>query len=259
VELGRQPITEEETESAGPPAAGFLLRQLHRLHTQRTALQERLERAQIQLQSRQTLVARKEQELAAKKEELKKLRQQIDLRELDRKVKENRLAELQQRLNECRNNREYSLLLGERKAQLAAKARLEDEILELMIREEEGRAALKHLEQELADEKSKVERFAQEVGIQQQGLAREIQAVDQQLVELEKHLPEEVRDSYRRLVRQRGSEAVAPVQAREDGTVYVCLGCYNLIPRQLGAQLRLGQWVQCTSCGRFLYLDEATV
>ena len=63
-------------------------------------------------------------------------------------------------------------------------------------------------------------------------------------------LPAEFREIYARMVRQKGSEALAPVLGE------FCGGCNHHVPLNLVNAVLLNQPVFCRSCGRMLYLPE---
>jgi len=247
---------EGEHEAESSPAT--ILRQLHRWHTNRTRARENIQRAHRLIQLRRQLISEKQQELDTTKQRLQELRRQIHLKEVDQKAKEERIAELTRRLNECKTNREYALLLSERKAQEAAAGRLEDELLELLMREDELKGKLEELRREL-------EKVRQEVAEFEEQTERKVSEYEQRLEEAERELarveallpptPRELRETYQRLVRSKGADAIATVEERE-GLTFVCLGCYSTLPPQLGMRLHADEWVLCSSCGRLLYLEQ---
>lgn len=244
----------EQAESS--PAS--ILRQLHRWHQNRARAEENIRRARRTAELRRQAINDKEQELESVRQQLNDLRRQVHLKEVDQKSKEERIAELTRRLNECKSNREYSLLLTERKAQEAAAARLEDELLELMEREDQLKARLDELKRELEQVQHEVAEFEAQTKEKIAQYERALTEAEAELARVEAQIPTQpadLRETYRRLVRQKGADAIATVEEREDLT-FICLGCYSTLPPQIGMQLHAGEWVLCSSCGRLLYLDE---
>ncbi len=247
---------DSEPEADSSPAA--VLRSLHRWHQKRARAAEKIRRAQRTCELRRQAITEKEQQLEQARQQLKELRRQIDLKEIDQKTKEQRIAELTRRLHECKTNREYALLLSERKAQEAAAGRLEDELLELMEREDQLKARLDELKRELEQVRQEVAQFEAETSEKIAQYEQALKQAEQELARVEQQIPKsppELRETYQRLVRQKGADAIATVEEREDLT-FVCLGCYSTLPPQIGMQLHAGEWVLCSSCGRLLYLDR---
>ena len=78
----------------------------------------------------------------------------------------------------------------------------------------------------------------------------ELVRVEAELRQAEVNLPPDVRDAYQRVVKSKGSDAMAQV----DGDS--CSGCYSNITPNMQNALQLDRLVFCQSCGRLLYLPE---
>ncbi|HOM18713.1 MAG TPA: C4-type zinc ribbon domain-containing protein, partial [Thermoguttaceae bacterium] len=74
--------------------------------------------------------------------------------------------------------------------------------------------------------------------------------VEAELTQQEQLLSDDIREIYHRLLRQRGDEALAPVEGES------CGGCHQQVPINMISQIKLNQVVFCKSCGRLLYLPE---
>jgi predicted nucleic acid-binding Zn-ribbon protein len=158
------------------------------------------------------------------------------------------------KLNQVKKNDEYKAIQNQIALDRSAIEKLEGEILEDMVRIDEQAA-------ELAGEEAEVKTFAQDVaGFQAQ---IEAQAVEQkaQLAELEaaiigaeEIIPEDLRDRYRRTVKQHGADAMAFV---ENGA---CSGCFVSVTAQMMNELiNAASLSFCKSCGRVLYLAEEDI
>src|SRR5437764_1417624 len=78
-----------------------------------------------------------------------------------------------------------------------------------------------------------------------------LQELEAEIVAAEGFIPEDQRDQYRRLVKQRGADALAAVEHA------ACSGCYVSPTAQMMNELINGHHlVFCNSCGRILYLAE---
>jgi uncharacterized protein len=63
-------------------------------------------------------------------------------------------------------------------------------------------------------------------------------------------LPGEIRELYRRIVRQKSEDVLAMVENQ------CCGGCNQQIPLNMCNQILLGQPVFYKTCGRLLYMPE---
>ena len=253
----KETIPGEAAPTSDEQSPQVVLRELHRLQRRVAGLRDQIERSRRSVTARQRLLKDREQELESVRQEKKALLKTIHEREVDSKIKEERLRELQVRLNQCKNNKEYQLLLQEQAAQKAALGRLEDETLELLERVDQITARIEELERELDRHRQELAAYAAE---QEQAVAKlteELTKTQQELQQAEARLPSDLRETYARLVRHLGPEAIAIVERRGQ-LQFACLGCHNTLPIQVGVQLCEGQWVQCPSCGRLVYLDTAT-
>ena len=81
----------------------------------------------------------------------------------------------------------------------------------------------------------------------------DIERLEAELKQCEAELPDLIRDTYLRMVRQKGEDALAEVV---EGA---CSGCYQQVPVNVQANIRLLQPSFCRSCGRLLYVAEEKV
>jgi hypothetical protein len=67
----------------------------------------------------------------------------------------------------------------------------------------------------------------------------------------EQELPTESRESYRRMVRSKGADAMAQLDGES------CGGCCQQLPPNAVAELSQGRVVPCRSCGRMVYASRS--
>lgn len=229
-----------------------LLRTLHRIHRQKTDLDGQIARGPRQIKAGDALVAKAESEMQVVKENLKKANLLSDEKQLQLKSREDKIVDLQTKLNSAASNREFDLLKEQIAADKQANSVLSDEILEAM-------EAIDELEVELKDAQTEVERQAgdqakriSEVESKTADLHKELDRVTAELEESEKQIPAEVVGEYRRVISAKGEDALAPV---EEGS---CGGCYQVLTTQYIDRLRMSVLIRCPSCNAFLYLPENT-
>lgn len=226
------------------------LRELHRIHQQLADLRERLDRGPKQIKAREANVAKLEAELAKAQADSKAARVHVDQKQLLLKSGETKIEDLRRKLNACGTNREYQALLEQIAADEMAKSVLEDEILESMGKIDEHLAVIKDCQEKLAKGKDELSKAQQAVRDQHGSLMTDFERLDAELKKAEALLPSDFKDPYNRIVKSRGSDAMAQVEGES------CGGCFQQITANTMNSLAMGRAVFCLSCGRLLYLPE---
>ena len=230
-----------------------ILRTLHRIHRQLSDLKERLDRCPKRARASEANVAHRESLLAATRKEEKELRMALDQRQLQLKTSEGKVKELQIKLNTAQSNREYQALLEQIQAAEMANSVLADEILEDLDKIDEHKKKISQTESDLAAARKKVEDVGGEVAEREPLLRADIARLEAELKQSESALPAEVREPYKRVVNHLGEDALAPVENQ------CCGGCNQQIPLNLCNKIMTNQPVFCKSCGRMLYMTEASM
>jgi predicted nucleic acid-binding Zn-ribbon protein len=231
-------------------ATAQVVRELHRIHQQRSDLEDRLQRGPKQLRARELNLARLQTALSESQEQYKSIRMASDQKQLQLKTGEQKIEDLRAKLNACGSNREYQALKEQIAADEMANSVFADEILESLDKIDEAAAHVKTAETELATAEAELNQTREEVARQQDLLESELQRVNGNLTEAETNLPVELRDVYRRMVTSKGADAMAAA----DGTH--CGGCYQALTPNIHTILQAGEVQQCLTCGRLLYLPE---
>lgn len=233
------------------PATTNVLRDLHRIHQQLGDLRDRLERGPKQIKAREANVARLEGELNQVKANAKAARVTVDQKQLLLKTGEGKIADLKTKLNQASSNREYQALRDQIAADQMANSVLADEILEAMEKIDEVAGGVGEAEQKVAKGKEELAKIKQQVANQHDSLAEDVRRLEAELKAAEAVLPDDFREAYYRIVKSKGSDAMAQV---ENGC---CTGCYQQITQNMNNNLLMGRIVFCQgSCGRLLYLPE---
>ncbi len=233
------------------PATTSVLRDLHRIHQQLGDLRDRLDRGPKQIKAREANVAKLEADVAQAKTNSKAARVTADQKQLLLKSGESKVAEIKTKLNQSASNREYQALRDQIAADQMAGSVLADEILEALEKIDELATVVAAAEEKVGKGKEDLAKARQQVASQHDSLAEDVRRLEEELKETEKHLPSDLRDAYNRVVKGKGSDAMAQV---ENGT---CTGCYQQITQNMHSSLLMGKIVFCQgSCGRLLYLPE---
>lgn len=228
------------------------LRTLHRIHRQLADLTDQLAAGPRTVAVRTKQVEAADAKKAAAQDDVKKAKVAADQKQLQLKTSEAKIRDLEAKLNACKTNREYQTLTEQIAADRMATKVLEDEILEALERvdslkptvpaaESEGAAARKLLDEAKA-------RVAAETG----RLEGEVARVRAELEVVERDLPDDVRDKYVRILKQKGADGMAPLDGQS------CGGCFQQITGNMVSDLMLGKVAICRSCGRLLYVPESS-
>lgn len=229
-----------------------LLRKLHRIHRQRADLNSQIARGPRQIQAGEALIAKAAAENLDVKEALKKANVISDEKQLQLKSREAQIDQLQTKLNSAASNREFNLLKEQIAADKQANSVLSDEILEAMDSIDGLETQLKNASAQHDKQTSDQETRIAEVEVKTTELQSELQRVDTELEESENGIPREVMVEYRRIIKAKGEDALAPVEDES------CGGCYQVLTTQYIDRLRLSVLIRCPNCNAFLYMPEST-
>ena len=99
--------------------------------------------------------------------------------------------------------------------------------------------------------KASLEEMKGKVQAERGALDTEVARIAADLERAEEELPNESRDSYRRMVRSKGADAMAQLDGES------CGGCCQQLPPNALAELSQGRVVPCRSCGRMVYASRS--
>jgi predicted nucleic acid-binding Zn-ribbon protein len=227
------------------------LRTLHRIHRQLADLQDRAAAGPRQIAARTKQLEAAEAKQASLLDEVKKAKLAADQKQLQLRSAEAKILDLEGKLNACKTNREYQTLRDQIAADRMATKVLEDEILEALERIDSIRKTVPAAEAEVAAAKKVLAEVKARVAAETATVEGEIVRVKSELETVERDLPEDARESYRRIVKSKGADAMAAVEAES------CGGCCQQITGNMLSELAMGRVVVCRSCGRLLYLPES--
>jgi len=233
-----------------PKVESNVLRTLHRIHRQLSDLRERLARGPKQIRACEANVAHQEGQFAEVRQEARAIRVATDAKQVQLSGGENKVKELKIKLNSASSNREYQALKDQIAALEMANSVLADEILEGLERIDEFKEKVAAVEANLAKAREKSGRVHAEVQEQEPLIRGDIERLEAELKQCEANLPADVQESYQRVVRQRGEDALAEIESG------YCSGCHQHVPLNVQAAIMLDRPMFCKTCGRMLYLPE---
>ncbi len=242
--------TEKMSSSTLPTVSIDVLRTLHRIHKQLTDLKGRRDRGPKAILACEANVKAREAELNKVREDLKTMRKNIDAKQLQLKTTEQKIKDLNTKLNTAASNREYQIFKDQIAADTMANSVLEDEIIEMMDKTEAFVPKIGEAEKILKATRDKAASVKDEVQAQADTVKGEIVRLEGELKVCEQELPAPVRDMYLRQAMKKGEDAMAEIV---DGA---CGGCYQQIPINIQSNIRMLQPNFCKTCGRLLYFPE---
>jgi predicted nucleic acid-binding Zn-ribbon protein len=199
-------------------------------------------------------VEKREEELAARREEFEKLQRgfeeaQRERRRLEAAVddKTQLLGKYRVHLDSVKTNKEYQSLQHEIAAAKEDISRMEDRLLELLDESEKT-------QRDVDERQRALDRLASDVAAANEEAKARLKDVEVRLIEVEEKrkrllpsLSQPARAEYKRLFERYDGNAFA---AAAGG---VCRGCFVNVPAQVVAELRAGgRLYRCESCGRFI-------
>jgi predicted nucleic acid-binding Zn-ribbon protein len=228
------------------------LRTLHRIHRQLADLADQLAAGPRAVAVRTKQVESAEAKKTTAQDDVKKAKVAADQKQLQLKTSEAKIKDLETKLNACKTNREYQTLTEQIAADRMATKVLEDEILEALERVDTLKPTVPAAEGEVAAVKKALDEAKAKVAAETGRLESEVARVRAELETVERDLPDDVRDKYARIVKQKGADAMAPLEGQS------CGGCFQQVTGNMVSDLMLGKIVACRSCGRLLYIPESS-
>ena len=228
------------------------LRTLHRIHRQLADLTDQLAAGPRTVAVRTKQVEAADAKKAAAQDDVKKAKVAADQKQLHLKTAEAKIRDLEGKLNACKTNREYQTLTEQIAADRMATKVLEDEILEALERIDALKPTVPAAESEGAALRKLLDEAKARVAAETGRLEGEVARVRAELETVERDLPDDVRDKYLRIVKQKGADGMAPLDGQS------CGGCFQQITGNMVSDLMLGKVAICRSCGRLLYVPESS-
>lgn len=230
--------------------ADSTVRRLHEILLLAADIRGQIERAPRQLKAAQTALQAAKDAVQACKDEIKRNRMEADRKQLQQRQYETKLYEWQGKLNAAANNREYQAIKDQIAADTQANSVLSDEIFEILERIDGLQVKLADLERILKVTEEDTGKAESRIAERLLVLKKELVRVEGELKVAEDELPADFAAIYHPLVKTRGEEAFAPLDERS------CGGCNTGLPPRIIDQLRMGNPIACSSCGRWIYRPE---
>ncbi len=239
------------------PATADNLRELHQLHQRAKALRDRLTSGPKTLAARQAALATRQAALETARKALQDAKVQLKKNEHLLQSQQSKIDDLKVKLNQVKKNEEYKAIQNQIAHDKLALGRVEDDILNAYSEIEAQAAALAAQDAEVKKFAEDVVAFQAQIDAQAGTQKTQLEELENAIVDAEAIIPEELRDRYRRTVKQRGADAMAAVEVDHKSQTGACTGCFVAVTAQMMNELINAHTMTfCMTCGRILYLAE---
>lgn len=229
------------------------LREIHALHQRAKAIQDRLNSHPKAVAARNALVNKKQNATDDFKKEIQQLKVTKATKETQRKSLLQKIEDYSTKLLSVKKNEEYKAIQNEIALVKSQVNKVDDELIDFELSLEERYEKLKELEADLEKAKSDLEAFIKKAEQDRPTDEANLGDLSKQIAAAESIIPIDLREDYNRVIRQKGADALALV---EDGA---CTGCFMAVTSQMINDLiNCDTLVFCRTCGRVLYMAEAT-
>ncbi len=173
-------------------------------------------------------------------------------REGDVEVMRTKLSRYREQLMTVKTNKEYTAMMHEIQMAEDQIRTAEDEILEIMEQTENRDAEIKAAEEALRTKTAELENGIRTFEVSVPGLEEAVTRLLDQKFMVEKGIPEELLERYRRI--SKAAKGIALAEARGE----LCSICHVRIRPQVYADLTQAEVIHsCDSCSRILFVREA--
>ena len=225
------------------------LKELHTLHMELHEARTQLRRLPLQRSAKESQQQVRVDELAAFRDELRTVRKRSDDRELDLKTGEQRVANLQAKMNQAGSNKEYDAIKGEIANVEATNDRVGDEVLELIGKQDEIQAAVDAADEAVTAGAAELAKLTEVIEYKLAKAKGRIELLEGQVAATESKLDPDSRAIYRRLLAG-GTAGVDAIAAASGGT---CQHCFTSLTPDRQAKLSAGKVAVCNSCTALLF------
>lgn len=188
------------------------------------------------------------QELEAIAGDIKRIKMDADRREVDVKKFDAEIEKLRVALNQAKTNQEYTILKEQIKKLEEGRGKAEEEVIENLTEIDALELSRKAQAQKIAEEEKTFRRRDAEVEEILKGLRSQLEGLEKRRADLLDGIDREHLKIYERVLARHNNFAIARVEGQ------VCHGCFISVTSQEVNLLLQGQFLQCKSCSRLLYL-----
>lgn len=193
-----------------------------------------------------------------KKEDIKLIKIQSDRLELELKSADDSIIKLRAALNTAKTNKEYASVLTQLNTTKADNSKVETQILELMKNIEADEAECRQMQEQIDQEKQKLEQIRTESEALALKYEAEISQIQGEWNHAAKEIPAESLGIFNRVAETYDGEALAIADQQEQSSgTYSCGGCYmGITDESVNLLMTKDDIIRCPNCTRILVLKE---
>lgn len=193
-----------------------------------------------------------------KKEEIQLTKIQSDRLELELKTKDEAILRLRASLNVAKTNKEYAAVLTQLNTTKADNSKVETQILELMKDIEVDEAECANIQDQIDEQKQKLEQIRKEAEHLATKYEAEIEEIQAEWDQASQTIPAELLELFNRVAETYDGEALAVVERQEGKTeTYTCGGCFMGVPAEsVNVLMTKDDVIRCPNCTRILVLKN---
>ncbi len=193
-----------------------------------------------------------------KKEEIQLTKVQSDRLELELKTKDEAILRLRASLNVAKTNKEYAAVLTQLNTTKADNSKVETQILELMKDIEVDEAECANIQDQIDEQKQKLEQIRKESEHLATKYEAEIEEIQAEWDQASQTIPAELLELFNRVAETYDGEALAVVERQEGKTeTYTCGGCFMGVPAEsVNVLMTKDDVIRCPNCTRILVLKN---
>jgi predicted nucleic acid-binding Zn-ribbon protein len=222
------------------------------------AAKAKLARCRRNVIIQENLIRTLQSALEAKKEEIQLTTIQTDRLELELKTRDEEIVKLRASLNTARTNKEYAAVLTQLNTTRADNSKIESQILELMKDIEADQTEHRKLQQQIDEQKTKLEQVRKESEQLATKHEAEIDQIQCEWDEAARNVPAEYLEIFKRVAETYNGEAVAVVGQQEGGTGAYCGGCFmSVTAESVNMLMTKDEVIRCPNCTRILVLGPS--
>lgn len=194
----------------------------------------------------------------AKKEEIQLTKVQSDRLELELKAKDEAILKLRASLNASKTNKEYAAVLTQLNMTKADNSKIETQILELMKGIEVDEAERANIQDQIDEQKQKLEQIRKEAEQLATKYEAEIEEIQAEWDQTSQAIPSKPLELFNRVAETYDGEALAVVEQQDGKTeTYTCGGCFMGVPAELvNVLMTKDDIIRCPNCTRILVLGN---
>ena len=193
-----------------------------------------------------------------KREEIQLTKIQSDRLELELKTKDEAILRLRACLNVAKTNKEYAAVLTQLNTTKADNSKVETQILELMKDIEVDEAEYANIQDQIDEQKQKLEQIRKEAEHLATKYEAEIEEIQAEWDQASQAIPSKPLELFNRVAETYDGEALAVVERQNGKTeTYTCGGCFMGVPAEsVNVLMTKDDIIRCPNCTRILVLES---